>query len=68
MEIEHQQELGMEGLLDDDCYLAECNLGDLEDTSGIRETYWLLAIRAAREVGRLEGIRTHTAPARQDPP
>ncbi len=33
MEIERQQELGTEGLLDDDCYLAECNLGDLEDTS-----------------------------------
>jgi hypothetical protein len=59
MEIEHQQELGAEGLLDDDCYLAECNLGDLEDdTSGIRETYWLLAIQAAREASRLEGIRT----------
>jgi hypothetical protein len=68
MEIERQQELGTEGLLDDDCYLAECNLGDLEDTSGIRETYWLLAIQAAQEAGRLEGIRTHTAPARQDPP
>ena len=26
-------------VLDDECYLAECNLGDLEDTSGIRETY-----------------------------
>jgi len=58
MEIEHQQELGVESLLDDDCYLAECNLGDLEDTSGIRETYWLLAIQAAREAIRLEGIRT----------
>ena len=29
MEIERQQLLGMEGLLNDDCYLAECNLGDL---------------------------------------
>ena len=49
MEIECLQELGMEGLLDDDCYLSECNLGDLEDdTSGIRETRWLLAIQAAR--------------------
>jgi hypothetical protein len=35
MEIERQLELGIEGLLDDDCYLAECNLGDLEDTSGM---------------------------------
>jgi len=59
MEIECQQELGMEGLLDDDCYLAECNLGDLEDTTGIRETYWLLAIQAAREASsRQEGMRT----------
>ncbi len=67
MEIEHQQELGTEGLMGNDCYLAECK-GDLEDTSDTRETYWLLAIRAAREAGRLEGIRTHTAPASQDPP
>ena len=58
MEIERQQELGMEGLLDDDCYLSECNLGDLEDTSGIRETYWLLAIQATWEASKLEGIQT----------
>ena len=61
MEIECQQELGTEGLLEEDCYLAECNLGDLEDTSGILETYWLLAIQAAWEAGRLEGIRTQPA-------
>jgi hypothetical protein len=53
METERQQELGTEGLLDNDCYLAEYNLGDLEGTSGIWETYWLLAIRAAQEAGRL---------------
>jgi hypothetical protein len=29
-------------MLDEDCYLRECNLGDLEDTLGIKETYWLL--------------------------
>ena len=65
MEIERQQELGTEGLLDDDCYLAECNLGDLEDTSSIRETYWLLAIQAAREASRLEGIRTSQSQKQQ---
>ncbi len=32
MEIERQQELGEKGLLEEDCYLAECNLGDLEET------------------------------------
>ena len=56
MEIERQRELGTEGLLDEDCYLAECNLGDNEETSGMKETYWLLAIKAAREASRLEGI------------
>jgi len=49
------------GLLEEDCYLAECNLGDLEETSGMKETYWLLAIKAAREAKRLERIRVSTA-------
>jgi hypothetical protein len=60
MEIEEQQALGSEGLMDEDCHLGECNLGDLEDTSGIKETYWLLAIKAAREAGRLEALRIQT--------
>jgi hypothetical protein len=51
LEIERQQELGTAGLLDEDCHLAECNLRDLEDSSGEKETYWLLAITAARETG-----------------
>jgi hypothetical protein len=66
MEIERQQELGTESLLEEDCYLAECNLGDLEETSGISETYWLLAIQAAREAGRLEGERIQAAEASQN--
>ena len=57
VEIEHQRKLGTEGLLEEDCYLAECNLGDLEDTLEIKETYWLLAIQAARKAGRLEEIQ-----------
>lgn len=52
-EIEIQQELGDEGLLEEDKYLMEVNLEDLEVTSGERQTYWLLAIRAAREAKRL---------------
>ncbi len=66
MEIERQQELGTEGLLKEDCYLAECNLGDLEETSGMSETYWLLSIQAAREAGRLEGLRLIAAAASQN--
>ena len=66
MEIERQQELGTEGLLEEDCYLAECNLGDLDETSGISETYWLLVIQATREAGRLEGERIQAAEASQN--
>ena len=66
MEIKHQQELGTEGLLEEDCYLADCNLGDLEETSGISKTYLLLSIQATREAGRLEGLRIHAAEASQN--
>jgi hypothetical protein len=56
-EIEAQQEIGFEDFLKEDAYLGECNLGDLEDTSGTNEQYWLLAVRAAREAAAIERIR-----------
>ncbi len=62
-EIEEQQALGLDGLLDEDCHLGECNLGDLKDTSGITETYWLLATKAAWEACRLEAFWTQTVAA-----
>ena len=34
MEIEQQQELGTEGLLDEDKYLLEVNIEDLNSSSG----------------------------------
>jgi len=52
-EIEKQLELGTEGLPQEDRYLLEINLKDLETTSGEKQTYWLLAIRAARRAHRL---------------
>ena len=48
MTIEKQQDLGEDGLLQEDQFLMEVNLEDLEFTSGERQEYWLLAIRAAR--------------------
>jgi hypothetical protein len=54
MEIEAQQEIGFEGFLEEDAYLGECNLGDLEDTSGTDKQYWLLAVKAAREATAIE--------------
>ena len=48
MEIEQQQELGAVGLMDEDKYLLEVNLDDLNTSSGEGQEYWLLAIKAAR--------------------
>ncbi len=48
-EIEDQMVMGTKGLLDEDLWMMEVNLGDMETTSGEQEEYWLIAIRAARE-------------------
>jgi hypothetical protein len=52
-----QQEMRTEDLLEEDQYLAEVNLEDLESTSGERQEYWLIAIRVAREASILQGGR-----------
>jgi hypothetical protein len=49
------REMGYHGLLDEDLYLAEVNLEDLESSSGEQQEYWLVAIRAAQEAGLLSG-------------
>ena len=41
--------MGGEKLKEDDQYLLEINLKDMETTSGLRQEYWLLDIQAARE-------------------
>ncbi len=53
-EIEHQMELGVSGLLQEDKYLMEINLENMETTSGERQEYWLLAITAGREAKILQ--------------
>ena len=62
-EIEDQMELGPEGLLDEDQWMMEVNLGDPETSSGEQEEYWLLAIRAAREAATLTRQLTQHARA-----
>ena len=52
--------IGFDGFLDEDAYLGECNLGDLEITSGKDEQYWLLAVKAAREAAAIEGRKRKT--------
>ncbi len=56
MVIEAQQDMGWEDLVEEDQYLAEVNLEDLEHTSGERQEYWLVAIQAAREASRLQRL------------
>ena len=36
--------MGTGGLLDEDLWMMEVNLGDTETTSGEQEEYWLVAI------------------------
>ena len=43
-----------EGMAEEDKYLLEINLEELETTSGIKQHYWLLAIRAARRWKELQ--------------
>ena len=47
-EIEDQIELGGSGLNEQDRYLLEINLEDLETSMGEDQYYWVIAIRAAR--------------------
>jgi hypothetical protein len=51
--IEEQMELGDAGLLEEDNWMLEVNLGDLESTLGEQEQYWLVAIKAARVAATL---------------
>jgi len=62
-EIRQQLELGEEGLSEEDQYLLEINLSNMEGTAGKKEEYWLLAIRAARIAKQL---RDEAAQQRQE--
>ena len=56
-EIEHQMLLGGTQLDEQDRYLLEMNVGDIETSSGEDQYYWLLAIRAARVDRRLKEMQ-----------
>ena len=66
MAIENQIALGGARLHEQDRYLLEINLEDLEFSSGEDQYYWLIAIRAARadiilrrlQQGNVAGERT----------
>jgi hypothetical protein len=60
-EIEEQMELGGAELLEEDHWMMEVNLGDMESTSGEQEGYWLLAIKAARVAAMLARHHNQTS-------
>ena len=57
--IEEQIEMGVRGLDEEDKYLMEIKLEDLETTRGESQAYWLLAAQSAR--------KAHTLRRRQQP-
>ena len=61
MEIESHQELGSEGLLEEDNFLAEVRLEDLESTNGDRQEYWLLAIKLAQKAKAIQDATKKTS-------
>jgi hypothetical protein len=62
-EIEGQMELGTAGLLEEDHWMMEVNLGDMESNSGEQEEYWLVATKAAREAATLTRQQANQAQA-----
>ena len=57
VEIEKQKELGGEGLAEQDKWMLEVNLADLEKMTGESQYYWLVAVQAAREAYNLRHQR-----------
>ncbi len=55
-EIEHQLELGADGLAKEDRFLLECDFNELATANSEHQEYWLLAIQAAWEVCRLHAL------------
>jgi hypothetical protein len=61
LEIEKQIAMGGEGLAEEDRWMLEVNLGDLEDSNGEKEAYWVVAIEAARARHNLRRTRDRNA-------
>ncbi|KAL7522706.1 hypothetical protein ACHAWX_007384 [Stephanocyclus meneghinianus] len=53
-EIETQIDKGAEGLNEHDLWMLDLNLKNIEQSSGEQETYWLIAIKTARERHRIQ--------------
>ena len=52
-QVEDQLLQGGSDLLEEDAYLLEINLGDLQSSTGEQQEYWLLALKAARVASQI---------------
>lgn len=57
--LEEQKELGEEEVVEEDRHLLEIKLDDLEAATGVEQTYWLLALHAARAARQLSEKPQH---------
>ena len=64
-ELLDQMELGGVGLANEDLYLLEINLDDLDTSTGEDQAYWLVALRAARIARELREAQAGFASQRQ---
>jgi hypothetical protein len=65
-ELLDQIETGGVGLAEEDKYLLDINLDDLDTSSGEDQTYWLLSLRAARVAFQLRELRRQTRVAEEN--
>jgi hypothetical protein len=65
-ELEYQLMLGGESLAEEDEYLLEINLEDLDDDStGEDQIYWLMALKTARKAWQIQEERRQATTAGQ---
>lgn len=62
-ELESQIALGGDGLEEEDQYLLEINLGDLDNSTGEDQTYWLMALQTARTAKQIQEESASTSAA-----
>ena len=62
--IEEQQAMGLEGLAEEDKYLMEISLADLETTSEEYQVYWLIDVKAERNAFSVRRQRAQAASRR----
>jgi hypothetical protein len=63
--LEEQMELGEEGLAEEDSFLLEINLDELDNSTGEDQTYWLLSLQAARDA-RQQLLQQNNTATRDD--